>query len=337
MELENNIVFIAIAAVLIGGVIGYFVYPAMPLDNNNLQVSNQTACGEGEPFSLDMSKVDEMKSLMKDIYFIQTGQEHDVEYKEYKEDSGLLILSLIVDGSYPQDVYVTKDFKYILQQPTELKTLKQQVKDAKEQVEQQLKPVEVPKTDKPTVELFVMSYCPYGLQAEKAMLPVINLLGDKADISIKFVNYAMHGDKEMQENIRQYCIQEEQGDKYLDYLTCFVDSGNYEECLNESNVDAEALDACMDRVDSQYNLTKNYPSFPIYDEENVKYGVRGSPTLVINGVKVENIARSPQAFKEAVCNAFTTQPSECSASLSADSMPPSFGYSGAGGNSGSCG
>jgi len=32
---------------------------------------------------------------------------------------------------------------------------------------------ELPKTAKPKVELFVMSHCPYGTQAEKAMIPVV--------------------------------------------------------------------------------------------------------------------------------------------------------------------
>ena len=43
----------------------------------------------------------------------------------------------------------------------------------------------VPKSDKPLVELFVMAYCPYGTQAEKGLIPVIELLGDKIDASIK--------------------------------------------------------------------------------------------------------------------------------------------------------
>ena len=48
------------------------------------------------------------------------------------------------------------------------------------------------KTDKPTVELFVMTHCPYGTQAEKGILPVVDLLGQKMNFKIKFVDYAMH-------------------------------------------------------------------------------------------------------------------------------------------------
>ncbi len=335
MVFDKNMLFVAVAAVLVGGVIGYFAYPAAPLNQNN-ETANITAC-DGEEFNVDMEKVNEVTDMMSDIYFIQTGTEHEVEYKSFDEGSGIITLNLMVDGNFPQQVYFTKDFKYMLQQPTELAVLMKQVADAKKQVEEQLKPVEIQKTDKPVVELFVMSYCPYGLQAEKALLPVIELLGDKADISVKFVNYAMHGEKEIQENLRQYCIQNEQNEKYFDYLKCFVDSGEYEQCLLDASIDADALDACMNQTDSQYGISGNYPAFPVYDQDNLKYGVRGSPTLIINGQEIKNIVRSPEAFKEAVCSAFTTQPEECKTSLSSDSMPPNFGYSGAGSNGGSCG
>jgi len=48
------------------------------------------------------------------------------------------------------------------------------------------------------------------------------------------------------------------------------------------------------------------------------YGVTGSPSLIINGLKV-NTARNSEAFKAAVCEAFTTQPEECSQTLSESS------------------
>lgn len=55
-----------------------------------------------------------------------------------------------------------------------------------------------------------MSYCPYGLQAEKMFLPVYDLLKNKAEMGIYFVNYIMHDKKEIDENLREYCIQKEQ-------------------------------------------------------------------------------------------------------------------------------
>jgi len=204
----------------------------------------------------------------------------------------------------------------------------------------------VPKTDQPTVDLFVMSYCPYGLQAQKAMLPVMEILGDKADINIRFVYYAMHGWTEIEENTRQYCIQEEQPDKFIDYLTCFTQTGEVETCLAQAGVNTAQLNACTDAADIEFSITANYEDeeswlsgyYPLYDvdkELNEQYDVGGSPTLVINGVQV-SATRSPEAYKEAICDAFTTPPAGCNTELSTDTTSTGIGTGTGGSSSGGC-
>lgn len=202
-------------------------------------------------------------------------------------------------------------------------------------------PAAVPKTDKPKVELFVMSYCPYGLQMEKAYAPVFDLLRNKADLSIKFVNYAMHGQKEVEENTRQYCIQKEQPAKYQAYLKCFFAGDangaapDYKTCLSKAGVNVSSLNSCYSQTDKQYGITAKYndrgswlsgqfPQYPINDAENKQYGVQGSPTLVINGVE-SSAGRTPEAVKQAICNAFNVAPSECGQTLSTASFQPGFG------------
>jgi len=209
---------------------------------------------------------------------------------------------------------------------------------------QQQQPVAaVPKTDKPVVQLFVMSYCPYGLQMEKAYVPAAKLLGGKADVSVKFVSYSMHGQKEVQENLRQYCIEKEQPDKYLNYLSCFVASTNTTQCQQQAGIDAAKLQTCYDAADKQFNVTANYdnqaswlngqfPQFNIDKALNDQYGVQGSPTLVINGQQTE-VARSADAVKSAICAAFTTPPAECQQTLSTASEAAGPGPIGAGGGS----
>ena len=49
-----------------------------------------------------------------------------------------------------------------------------------------------------------------------------------------------------------------------------------------------------------------------------------SPTLVINGVEY-NGARTPEGYKQAICNSFETAPAECSTVLSAVSTAVSGG------------
>ena len=198
----------------------------------------------------------------------------------------------------------------------------------------------VPKTDKPKVEAFVMSYCPYGFQMQKAVVPVIELLGAKADITIKWVYYAMHGQTEVQENTRQYCIQKEQADKYVKYLRCFVASTNTTACQQEAGIDTAKMDTCYAAADKEFAITDNfnnqsawlsgrYPQYNVDKAANQQYGVSGSPTLIINGVKA-SVTRSADAVKTAVCNAFNTKPSECGTTLSATAEAAGAGAIGAG-------
>jgi len=184
----------------------------------------------------------------------------------------------------------------------------------------------IPKSDRPKVEIFVMSYCPFGLQMQKAAIPVMELLGDKADIEIKFVHYIMHGLKEIEENNNQYCIQQEQPEKFLDYLTCFVQSDDHEKCATDAGVDTTKMDSCIERLDTEFHITglyedkstwsnDRYPPYMVDAEAASQYGVRGSPTVVING-QIASVARSPEAVKDAICNAFNKPPEECQTELS---------------------
>jgi len=119
-------------------------------------------------------------------------------YKDIKEEDGLYKFTLTIEGQ-DYDSYITKSGQLFFPQVINIK--------------QEIEKSQLTKSDKPDVKLFVMSYCPYGLQAEKMYLPVYNLLKDKTNMGIYFVNYAMHGKKELDENLRQYCIQKDQNDK----------------------------------------------------------------------------------------------------------------------------
>lgn len=205
--------------------------------------------------------------------------------------------------------------------------------------QQQTTYAEVPKTDKPKIDLFVMSYCPYGTQAEKGILPVLNLLGDKVDFDLRFVYYAMHPSQgEVEENLRQYCIQKEQKPKFNDYLECFLEDGNSAACLTKTGVDKAKLDSCYSAADKQFSVSQNKADtanwlsgqFPLFDVDkalNEQYSVGGSPTLIINGQEA-NSGRSPAALLAIVCNAFTegNVPEECSTTMPTQDYVPGFGW-----------
>jgi hypothetical protein len=211
--------------------------------------------------------------------------------------------------------------------------------DAPKKTEQneQINTNETIKSDKPKAELFVMSYCPFGLQMEKAFLPAWELLKDKADFSIKFVSYAMHGLKEMEENTRQYCVSEKGQDKMIAYLKCFAGKDDYKSCLSAAGLTESAIAGCVNDTNNKFKtivkyndkatwLNGNYPVYPVHEDLNQQYGVQGSPTLVINGVEVQNVARTAESVKQAVCASFNTQPEECKTVLSNDAYSAGFGY-----------
>lgn len=206
------------------------------------------------------------------------------------------------------------------------------------------------KSDRPKVELFVMSHCPYGLQMEKGIIPVVKTLGDKIDFKIKFNDYAMHGEKELKEELSQYCIQKEQTDKYLAYLECFAKDGDggIEACLNNTKIDKNKLDGCIAKTDKEYKVLENFNNkagfkgqfagFEIFKADNEKYRVGGSPTLVINGLQSQS-GRDSKSLLKSICSAFNNPPKECEKVLPSDAPSPGFGSGtgSSGGSGGGCG
>jgi len=181
--------------------------------------------------------------------------------------------------------------------------------------------------EKLVVELFIMSYCPYGTQAQEGIIPAIQALGGNVDFSVKFVDYIMHGKQEIDENLNQYCIQEVSPAKYLSYAACFVTSKDSAACMASTGIDVSAVSSCVASTDAEYNITNlyndkstwlsgYYPVFPIHADLNNEYGVQGSPTLVVNGKQVSPSSRSAQGFLDAICASFTVKPSACSVALS---------------------
>jgi len=245
------------------------------------------------------------------------------------EENGVYKFRLKI-GENEYDSYVTKDGKLLFTEGINLEQKSASTQEGGEATG------EIPKRDTPDVKLFVMSYCPYGLQAQKMFLPVYDLLKERAEIGVYFVNYIMHEKQEIDENLKQYCIQKEEKEKYANYLSCFVISGDSEKCFSQAGIDKTKLENCISVTDKEYNiyalyndkstwLNGNFPKFDVHTDLNEKYGVRGSPTTVINDKVVEVSPRSPEKFKETICQAFTSQPEECSQVLSGEVPSPGIG------------
>lgn len=234
-----------------------------------------------------------------------------VEYVSSRDLGGLYQVTVSYQGQ-EIPVYTSKDGKYFAQ--SAILITGNAVSDDSETTQET--PQEVPKSDKPKVELFVMTHCPYGTQAEKGIIPALKLLGDKIDSKIRFVHYFMHGDKEETETYNQLCIREEQSAKYLDYLSCFLEDGDSERCLIKTGIDKSKLNACLASEAKEYYAEDKQLSN--------QYDVQGSPTLIINRAE-SSAGRSSSSYLAGICAAFNTPASECSQTLSSASPSPGFG------------
>ena len=263
---------------------------------------------------------------------VQAGTE--VEIKDIVDEGGLYRIVVNVGGQ-DFDSYLTKDGTKFFPQVLDMKA-EAAGTDTSDTAAGGSGSEVAAKSDKPVVELFVMSHCPYGTQIEKGILPAVAALGDKIDFTLKFCDYAMHGEKELKEQLKQYCIQKEQPDKLASYLNCFLEVGDGEGCIAKAGLDKSKLNACVSATDKEYKVTEkfadkstwqggSYPVFDVYKADNDKYGVSGSPALVINGAQVTS-DRDSASLLATICSAFNDQPEECSQSLSSTAPSAGFGF-----------
>ena len=245
---------------------------------------------------------------------IFSGQNVTASLIDITESNGLYKMKIAIEGE-EIETYLSLDGKLLFPQFVTMETEEEATAGGQ-------------KSDYPDVKLFVMTHCPYGLQAQKTILPVYNLLKDKADIGIYFVYYIMHEKIEIDENLRQYCIQQDNKDKYFKYLECFTGEQNTTKCLAQAGIDVNKTNSCISQTDQQFKVTESYnnkstwlsgryPLFDVHKDLNEKYGVGGSPTLIIND-KDSSAERTPEGYKKAICEAFNVAPEECNQVLSGD-------------------
>jgi len=251
---------------------------------------------------------------------LASSQLSNIKIIDITKENGIYNIKFTSDETGESLIYTTLDGSYLI---TSLMPLDTSSDSNGASASSQ---VEVPKSDKPKVELFVMSYCPYGTQAEKGILPVVALLGDKIDFNLRMVHYTLHGEKEDIENNRELCIREEQGkDKLNKYLVCILDSSDpynpkdVTQCEKETGINSAKLKDCLNNKADGY--------FEKDSSLSQGYGVQGSPTLIINGVQ-SSAGRSPASYLDGICSAFTdgSVPEECGETLSSSTPSAGFGY-----------
>ena len=147
---------------------------------------------------------------------------------------------------------------------------------------------------KPTLELFVMSYCPFGVQAEEKLIPVVKKFGDQIDFKLRFIAQeketpspqditpfmSLHGYPEVAENIRQLLIAREYPDRYLDYILCRgkkLDK-SWEGCAVKLGIDVARIQRLFDAPEAEQLFRENV-------KRATELGIKASPTILVDNHK----------------------------------------------------
>ncbi|MFH1248605.1 MAG: hypothetical protein V1660_00445 [archaeon] len=262
-------------------------------------------------------------------YFMQEGSAN--LSGKTTEESGLYKVGLNINNQ-EVFVYITKDGKSLVL-PNGIVEIAQ-LEASQPSTDTTNQPVEdqIPKSDKPIVELFVMSFCPYGVKAENTIMPILESLKDKINFKVRFiVNVggekienvdSLHGINEAKEDARQVIIMRDYPTKFYDYLK-EIDNN----CYSVSS-DAAKLDTCWKAAAKKLGMDTAKIETAAYAKEGTdllkadevitqQFAISGSPTLMINGAKSSAIYSGTAATQAAICAAFNTAPAECGTAVAA--------------------
>ncbi|MCP4600859.1 MAG: hypothetical protein GY847_10065 [Proteobacteria bacterium] len=180
------------------------------------------------------------------------------------------------------------------------------------------------------LDIFSMSQCPYGVRTVDAMEEVLkNFDNDpkKLNFEINFIGKAqdgkltsMHGQGEVDENIRQLCAQAHypKKNKFMEYVLCRnkdYRSAEWESCA-KGGIQAAVIKKCFDGDEGKQLLTATY-------KKAEDLGISGSPNWLLNN-RFDMHGRNPDAIKTAFCAKNSEIPG-CDKTLSKDSKAPAAG------------
>jgi len=163
------------------------------------------------------------------------------------------------------------------------------------------------------LDLYVMSQCPYGVQAENALAPVFEKLGSAVDFNIHYIGSgskgsfkSLHGEPEVKGNTVQLCAKKVAPDKYFNYILCMNENpstipDNWQDCAEKLNISVEPLKSCYEGDEGAALLEASFKK---------SEGVGASPTYKINGVEHTG-KRDPVSLMTFLCSKFKEQPEVC--------------------------
>lgn len=180
------------------------------------------------------------------------------------------------------------------------------------------------------LQVFVMSECPFGIKAENAMKEVLEAFKeDNLQFEIHFIAdevgpgefRALHGQSEVDENIRQLCAIKyyPKNFKYMEYIWCRnenIKDPNWQQCAKKAGMDVAKIEKCATGEEGKKLLSEDI-------KISKALGIGGSPTwLANNRFKFSGLA--PEQIKQNIC-AYNKDLKGCAKTLTSDVKGPQGG------------
>ncbi|MBN2801120.1 MAG: hypothetical protein JXX28_18420 [Deltaproteobacteria bacterium] len=155
------------------------------------------------------------------------------------------------------------------------------------------------------MDLYVMSRCPYGVQAEQAIIPAAQKFGAALDLHIEYIGKgaagsleSMHGKPEVDGDLSQVCTRELAPASFLDMISCQNEDmrsigTNWQGCADRLHLDKAALTACVEGDQGQQLLGASFA-------KSMAQGATGSPTILLDGKPYQG-SRSPMGVLRGLC------------------------------------
>ena len=187
------------------------------------------------------------------------------------------------------------------------------------------------------LDVFVMSHCPYGIQALDAMKEVLNVFNGQIRFSVNYIAEetspgvfnSLHGQTEVDDDMRELCAMKYYPDNYtyMNFIWCRdanSASTEWESCATDNGMDAAKIKACAEGSEGKQLLSDN-----IKIAQQLSIG--GSPTFLVNNKKTFN-AVNAAGIQVGICGA-NAGLSGCSKTVST----PSGATASTASSGGSCG
>lgn len=301
MKKTGILVFAALSVLIVTGC----SRPLIPISGNSSQMS---------PEQIKVS----MESFINEN-LMQAGIKAEV--KDVTSENGVYKMTVSLDIGQEIKSYATKDGKIFFPEAVNVEEIKKKIQAIKEQQQDAAQKVsaEIPKNDKPVVDLYVMSFCPYGNKAEDTLKPVYTLLKNKVIFNFHYIVktngdaiQSLHGEKEVVQNEREACVLKNYGkDKWFNFVSyvntnCGSDGSCWEAGAKNSGVSTANINTCV--TSQGVKLMKEN------EVASTTANASGSPTMTINGVPSDAVYKygDPESYKQAICGAFNKAPAECS-------------------------